>query len=54
MSTETKNCSNCNHHQIVMGGNSVCNLYNKYCISAKIHCKMECWEKLPKQKKTTK
>jgi hypothetical protein len=45
-----KNCSNCKHQQMIHGSNSVCNLYNKYAVAARIQCNMECWEKKPKEK----
>lgn len=48
--TETKACHNCTHYQVGHGGNTICNLYNKYCLAARIHCKMECWEKKAKEK----
>lgn len=38
----------------MFGANSVCNLYNKYTLTAKMRCQMESWEKIPKQKKVTK
>jgi len=51
MATETKNCSNCKHFSRPhFHGSDVCNLYNKYTVAARIHCKMECWEKKPKEK----
>lgn len=54
MATETKDCNNCKHHQMLFGANSFCNLYNKYTVGARILCGMQCWQKIPKQKKVTK
>lgn len=49
MAKETKNCGNCKHQsKMDYWSSDVCNLYNKYCVAARIQCKMECWEKKPK------
>ena len=48
-----KSCSTCAHYDRPASfGNDICNLYNKYCLTARIHCKMECWQK--KSKKDSK
>lgn len=49
MGIEVKSCNNCEHYQMLHGANPVCNLYNKYTIAARIHCKMESWEKEQKE-----
>ncbi len=48
MEKENKTCGGCKHHTQTYG-NSVCNLYNKYTVAARIHCKMECWGEKPKE-----
>lgn len=38
-STSSKNCQNCGHMQCyTVNGNTVCNLYHKYTIAAKVLC----------------
>lgn len=36
--TSSKNCQNCGHMQFHSGGNTICNLYRKYTIAAKVLC----------------
>ena len=51
MAKEVKNYVNCKHKSKAdYWSSDVCNLYNKYCVAARIHCKMECWQKKPKEK----
>jgi len=47
MAKENKTCGACKHNTQT-DGVSVCNLYNKYAVAARIQCKMECWDKKPK------